>query len=89
MRLLMIRHGDPDYERDTLTERGMVEAQALAACAERLELGTCYMSPLGRAVKTASYCLEATGKTAEIKDWLQEFPPKVDVSPDEEMQAAY
>ena len=89
MRLLMIRHGDPDYERDTLTERGVVEAQALAACAEKLELGTCYMSPLGRAVKTASYCLEATGKTAEIKDWLQEFPPKVDVSPDEEMQAAY
>lgn len=89
MRLLMIRHGDPDYERDSLTERGVLEAQALAACAKKLELGTCYMSPLGRAMKTASYSLEATGKTAEIREWLQEFPPRVDVSPDEEMQACY
>lgn len=23
MRILIIRHGDPDYERDTLTEKGI------------------------------------------------------------------
>ena len=30
MRLLLIRHGDPDYEHDCLTARGRQEAAALA-----------------------------------------------------------
>ena len=30
MRLLIIRHGDPDYANDTLTEKGHREAQLLA-----------------------------------------------------------
>lgn len=30
MRLLFIRHGDPDYEHDTLTEKGEREAELLA-----------------------------------------------------------
>jgi formamidopyrimidine-DNA glycosylase len=30
MRILIIRHGDPDYEHDTLTEKGHREAKLLA-----------------------------------------------------------
>ena len=30
MRLLIIRHGDPDYEKDSLTEKGWREAALLA-----------------------------------------------------------
>ena len=30
MKLLLIRHGDPDYERDSLTEKGHKEAALLA-----------------------------------------------------------
>ena len=30
MRILMIRHGDPDYEHDSLTETGKKEAALLA-----------------------------------------------------------
>ena len=30
MKLLLIRHGDPDYEIDSLTEKGHREAQLLA-----------------------------------------------------------
>ena len=30
MRLLIVRHGDPDYEKDTLTEKGHREASLLA-----------------------------------------------------------
>lgn len=30
MRLLLIRHGDPDYERDTLTTMGDREAAELS-----------------------------------------------------------
>ena len=30
MRILIIRHGDPDYINDTLTEKGHREAELLA-----------------------------------------------------------
>ncbi|MCH5213094.1 MAG: hypothetical protein J1G06_08760 [Oscillospiraceae bacterium] len=31
MKLIFIRHGDPDYANDTITERGRVEAEALVS----------------------------------------------------------
>ena len=89
MRILMIRHGDPDYQNDTLTERGIKEAKALAALAPSMNLGDCYQSPLGRAQKTASYVLEAVGKTAETCDWLREFPAVIDVKGDEELERVF
>ena len=30
MRIIFIRHGDPDYEKDSLTEKGWREAALLA-----------------------------------------------------------
>ena len=30
MKILIIRHGDPDYEHDSLTETGWTEASLLA-----------------------------------------------------------
>ena len=89
MRLLFIRHGDRSYTTDSLTEQGIREAKALAACAEELDLGDCYISPYGRAQETASYCLEATGKTAEAVEWLSRFAPELEVEGDEEMRLAF
>lgn len=89
MKIRFIRHGDPDYANDTLTEKGRREAQLLAKTARSLELGDCYMSPLGRAMDTAAYSLKAAGKRAEILDWLREFPAKVDVNGSEALQKAY
>ena len=40
MRILFVRHGDPDYVNDTLTEKGHREAACLAEIAEDLKLGT-------------------------------------------------
>ena len=57
MRLLFIRHGDPDYKNDCLNEIGRREAHALAALRPQLELGTCFVSPLGRAQETAAITL--------------------------------
>ena len=48
MRILFIRHGDPDYLNDTLTEKGCREADLLAKRAVTLQMGECYISPLGR-----------------------------------------
>ena len=41
MRILFIRHGDPDYANDTLTEKGHREAALLAERAESLNMGEC------------------------------------------------
>lgn len=89
MRLLFIRHGDPDYSNDTLTEKGKREAEYLADYADRLDLGTCYVSPLGRAQATAAYCLERLGKNAKTLDWLREFPAQVYLDRAPQLAAAY
>ncbi len=75
MRLLMIRHGDPDYEKDSLTETGWREAELLARRLEKLDIAAFYVSPLGRARDTASCTLKAMHRSAETLDWLREFPP--------------
>ena len=89
MRLLFIRHGDPDYEHDTLTEKGHREAALLGKLAPSLNLGQCFVSPLGRARHTAEYCLKSTGKQAQELKWLQEFPGTVDINHSPELQEAY
>ena len=71
MRILLIRHGDPDYVNDTLTEKGRREAALLAKRAVSMNMGECYKSPLGRAKDTAAPCLEGTGKTAESENGLR------------------
>lgn len=73
MRLYIIRHADPDYTRDSLTEAGHREARALAERLEREGLDKLYSSPLGRARATASYTSEALGKEVEILPWIEEI----------------
>ncbi len=75
MRILIIRHGDPDYEHDTLTEKGHREAALLAKKLQSEKIDAFYSSPLGRAKDTCAYAARAHGKENEvvIKDWLREF----------------
>ena len=56
MKLIFIRHGDPDYINDSLTEKGMREAEFLSerALNWKDEITHIYVSPLGRARKTAT-----------------------------------
>lgn len=73
MELWIVRHGDPDYKNDTLTEKGVVEAKLLAERLSKYNIKAFYVSPLGRAQKTASYTLEKMNRTAETLPWLREF----------------
>lgn len=73
MRLLIIRHGDPDYSIDSLTEKGWHEAELLSERISKLDVKAFYCSPLGRAKDTAKATLEKMGREAEICDWLKEF----------------
>lgn len=77
MRLLIIRHGDPDYARDSLTEKGWREAALLADRISRLDVAKFYVSPLGRARDTASLTLRKMGAAATECKWLMEFPPSI------------
>ena len=75
MRILIVRHGDPDYEHDTLTEKGHREAKLLAQKLSKEKIDCIYCSPLGRAKDTCAYTAKALGKENEVVvyDWLQEF----------------
>ncbi len=77
MKLLIIRHGDPDYEKDSLTSQGWREAECLADRMADMNFKDIYVSPLGRAKDTASLTLEKLGRTATECDWLEEFPPRI------------
>lgn len=85
MKLIIIRHGDPNYVLDTLTPGGWEEAELLSRRISRLDVKDFYVSPLGRAQDTASVTLKKMGRTAETMDWLREFPINV-VKPGEEQQ---
>lgn len=73
MRLLLIRHADPDYAIDNLTETGKREAQLLAERIAPMPVKDFFVSPLGRAKATAAPTLEKAGRQAKELAWLQEF----------------
>lgn len=73
MKILIIRHGDPDYAVDSLTEKGRREAELLSERIAPLDVKAYYVSPLGRARDTAAYTLKRAGRTAETFDWLREY----------------
>lgn len=73
MKLLIVRHGDPDYSIDSLTPKGWHEAELLKNRLTKLDVAAFYCSPLGRAKDTSKATLNALGRTAEIFDWLREF----------------
>lgn len=81
MRILIIRHADPEYSVDNLTDDGKAQATALAnRLASDLEgkVTHIYSSPLGRAQATAAPTSAATGIPVLIEPWTRElnfWPP--------------
>lgn len=73
MRILLVRHAEPDYARDSLTPKGRREAELLSRRLCRLDVKAFYTSPLGRARDTAAYTLTKLNRTAETLPWLAEF----------------
>ena len=72
-RFIFVRHGEPDYQNDTLTELGKKQA---AAAAERLKsegIDEIYASPMGRAYDTASFTAGVLGKPITKLDFMHEI----------------
>lgn len=73
MRIVFVRHGEPDYQHDCLTETG--KQQALL-CAERLReegISEIWSSPLGRAAETAAAASRAIGLPVRTLDFMREL----------------
>ncbi|MBQ8161208.1 MAG: histidine phosphatase family protein [Clostridia bacterium] len=77
MKIHIIRHAEPYYAIDGLTEKGHREASLLAsrmkALGEKEKILGIYVSPLGRAQATWGYTRDLTGWEAETLPWLCEF----------------
>ncbi|CAG7652416.1 histidine phosphatase family protein [Paenibacillus allorhizosphaerae] len=73
MRLYIIRHADPDYENNTITPPGHLEARALANRLSEEKIDAIYSSPMGRALHTMQYTAEITGLEPVIQPWLAEL----------------
>ena len=77
MRLIIVRHADPDYSIDSLTPQGWKEAEYLSERLAKMETCAYYVSPLGRAKDTASCTLKKVHRTATECPWLREFAPSI------------
>lgn len=72
MHLYLLRHADPDYERDSLTSQGHLEAQALADRFTLDGLDALYASDTARATETAGYTAARLDLPVQILLWLHE-----------------
>ena len=72
MRIIFIRHGEPDYERDCLTEIGREQAKAVAERLCNEEIDELWASPLGRAMETAREISDKINMPIKTLDFMQE-----------------
>ena len=77
MKILIIRHAEPDYENNTLTKKGFVEAEYLSDKLKHSNITHIYSSPLNRAYLTAKPTAQKINKEIKIYDWLTEFQGKI------------
>lgn len=74
MRLIFVRHGDPNYESDCLTELGHKQAKVTAQRLLDEGIEKVFSSPMGRALQTAQAFLQASGiKDMKILDFMKEI----------------
>lgn len=72
MLFFYVRHGDPIYEPDSLTEQGIQQAKALVERMKRCKPEKIFASSSNRAILTARPTAEYLGLEMEILDWCNE-----------------
>ena len=77
MRIILIRHGTPDYVTDTLFPEGIVEAEALSQRVKSWKVDEFYVSPLGRAKQTAEIAMKYLDRECKELFWLEEWRGRV------------
>lgn len=77
MKIVFIRHAEPDYEHNTLTPKGFIEAEALGEMYHDEQMDEIHVSTLPRAIFTADALIKGTNKTYQLHSWLEEFFHKI------------
>ena len=72
MLLFYVRHGDPDYVNDSLTEQGFLQANAVVSRMERIRPDRIFASNRGRAILTAKPTADRFGMDITQLDFLDE-----------------
>lgn len=78
MRLFFIRHGDPNYKDNCLTELGHIQAEAVAERVAKLNISALYTSTYGRAKETAEHSAKKCGIPVTELDFIHEIRTGVD-----------
>lgn len=73
MLLYIVRHGDPDYTTDTLTQRGLKQAEAVGKRIFDSKIDRIFSSPMGRAQQTADPACRLLGIEKTIEEWTHEI----------------
>ena len=73
MRLIFVRHGEPNYEKDCLTPKGIEQAMKTAQRLQDEDIKAIYSSPMGRAIETASYTAKDHGLEIQELDFMHEI----------------
>ena len=72
MRIVFVRHGEPDYEHDCLTPAGREQALAAAERLKEENIEEIWASPLGRAQETALAASSVLGLPVKTLDFMRE-----------------
>ncbi len=72
MRIVFVRHGEPDYAHDCLTERGRIQAKLAAERLQEEGIEEIWSSPLGRARETAAETSAVLGLPVQTLDFMEE-----------------
>jgi broad specificity phosphatase PhoE len=97
MEVLLIRHGEPEWDRNglsvdnpPLTERGQRQAEAMARHLADAGIDEIWASPLLRAQQTAAPLVARLGLAAVTHDWLAEIgAPRWEGTPTEVVSRAF
>ncbi len=77
MKIIFVRHGNPDYALDCLTELGHIQAAAVAERLATEKIERIYSSTCGRALETAGYTAQKLGLEVYPCDFIREINWKV------------
>lgn len=80
MLLYIIRHGDPIYNPDSLTKKGLRQAEAVGRRLATRHFDRIYSSPLIRAQQTSMPLCELNNTQPMIEDWASENEAWKDLS---------
>lgn len=84
MKLILVRHGDPNYKDNCLTPLGHIQAEAVAPKIAALSPTALYTSSYGRAVETAQHTADYLQMPVTVLDFMHEISSGFPDLPQEE-----